>query len=212
MQVLEAGTSSSAQEALEGSVRPIPRERPAVIQGATERIRTGHGTMYVTINFDEAGSPFEVFSALGKAGGCDSAYLEAISRLVSLALRSGVDEEQVIDQLRGITCCPVWDQGVLVSSSADAVALAMLRHEADHHPSELMPAAQQEAEATQISLFTEKAQVPQVQAPQSAAFAPPQQTGSKMGGLRGNQCPECYSNLTFEEGCMKCYACGYSKC
>ena len=57
-----------------------PRERPRQIRGVTERVRTGHGNMYITINFDdETGGPFELFSALGKAGGCDSAHLEAIS-------------------------------------------------------------------------------------------------------------------------------------
>ena len=59
----------------------IPRERPDKIPGVTERIRTGHGNMYITINFDEQGLPFEIFAALGKAGGCDSAQLEAIARL-----------------------------------------------------------------------------------------------------------------------------------
>ena len=68
---------------------------------------------------------FEVFGALrmGKAGGCDSAQLEAISRLVSLALRSGIDPANVIEQLRGITCCPAWDSGTLVRSSPDALAI-----------------------------------------------------------------------------------------
>ena len=88
-------------------------------------MRTGHGNMYVTINFDEDEEPFEVFGNLGKAGGCDSAQLEAISRLASLALRSGIDPQIVIEQLRGITCCPAWDEGTRVGSSPDAVALAL---------------------------------------------------------------------------------------
>ena len=110
--------------------RRVPQERPRQIHGVTERVRTGHGNMYITINFDEQneGSPFEVFSTLGKAGGCDSAQLEAISRLVSLALRSGVSAQEVVGQLRGITCCPAWDQGTLVRSGPDAVALVLERH------------------------------------------------------------------------------------
>ena len=96
-------------------------------------MRTGHGNMYVTINFDGEGNPgkanpFEVFGNLGKAGGCDSAQLEAISRLVSLALRSRIDPRVVVEQLRGITCCPAWDDGILVRSGPDAVALALERH------------------------------------------------------------------------------------
>ena len=105
-----------------------PRQRPQAITGVTERVRTGHGNMYVTINFDEHKNPFEVFGNLGKAGGCDSAQLEAISRLVSLALRSRIDPRVVIEQLRGLTCCPAWDEGVLVRSGPDAVALALERH------------------------------------------------------------------------------------
>ena len=65
---------------------------------------------------------------MGKAGGCDSAQLEAISRLVSLALRSGISARDVVTQLRGITCCPAWDNGTLVRSGPDAVALALERH------------------------------------------------------------------------------------
>ena len=107
----------------------IPRERPGAIHGLTERIRTGHGNMYVTINFDEQDHPFEMFTTLGKAGGCDSAQLEAISRLVSLLLRCGVSAGYIIDQLGGITCCPAWDNGVLVRSAPDAIALAFVRQE-----------------------------------------------------------------------------------
>ena len=108
--------------------RRTPRERPREIHGLTERVRTGHGNMYVTVNFSDSGAPFEVFSTLGKAGGCDSAQLEAISRLVSLALRSGISARDVVTQLRGITCCPAWDNGTLVRSGPDAVALALERH------------------------------------------------------------------------------------
>ena len=106
----------------------MPRDRPQTTRGITERVRTGHGNMYVTINFDEQNNPFELFGTLGKSGGCDSAQLEAISRLVSLALRSGIDPQHIIEQLRGITCCPAWDSGTLVRSSPDAVALALERH------------------------------------------------------------------------------------
>ena len=93
----------------------------------TERVRTGHGNMYVTINVDSEGDsqPFELFGTLGKSGGCDSAQLEAISRLVSLALRSGVDPRAYHPaNCRGITCCPAWDDWRAWSgSSPDAVAL-----------------------------------------------------------------------------------------
>ena len=114
--------TESESQTLEDAETLMPRDRPQTTHGITERVRTGHGNMYVTINFDKGGRPFEVFTTLGKAGGCDSAQLEAISRLVSLALRSGIDPSQIVEQLKGITCCPVWDSGVLVRSAADAVA------------------------------------------------------------------------------------------
>ena len=116
-QVLSPGqgqqTATEAAPGMPATLAPqalTPRPRPQEMVGITERVRTGHGNMYVTINFDSEGSPFEVFSALGKAGGCDSAQLEAISRLVSLSLRSGIDPEAVMEQLRGITCCPCLGQ------------------------------------------------------------------------------------------------------
>ncbi|MBI2643929.1 MAG: TSCPD domain-containing protein [Candidatus Wildermuthbacteria bacterium] len=106
----------------------VPRERPRTVGGKTEKIRTGHGNTYITINFDDQGKPFEVFTTLGKAGGCDAANLEAISRLASLALRSGIDVKEVIEQLRGITCHPQWDQGVLIKSAPDAIGIVLERH------------------------------------------------------------------------------------
>ena len=85
MQVLETRSDSAGSDeaTVEQSRLLVPRERPTSVRGVTERVRTGHGNMYVTITFDDSGKPFEVFTTLGKAGGCDSANLEAVSRLVS---------------------------------------------------------------------------------------------------------------------------------
>ena len=69
-----------------------------------------------------------MFANLGKSGSSDSAYLEAIARLSSMALRAGIDPSQIVDQLSGITDVPVWDGGTLVRSAPDAVALALSRH------------------------------------------------------------------------------------
>jgi ribonucleoside-diphosphate reductase alpha chain len=172
-----------------------PRQRPRTTQGVTERVRTGHGNMYVTINFDESGKAFEVFGTLGKAGGCDSAQLEAISRLVSLALRSGIDPTQIVDQLRGITCCPAWDSGTLVRSSPDAVALALehqLTEAAD--PSMEGPAAPA-AQAVQLKLSTQ-----------------PNSNGSPKGLYQGRRCPDCNTPVIYQEGCLMCVSCGWNKC
>ncbi len=178
-----------------------PRGRPQEMIGITERIRTGHGSMYITINFDEESKPFEVFSTLGKAGGCDSAQLEAISRLVSLALRSGIGITEVIGQLRGITCCPAWDNGVLVRSAPDAVALALERHTA--------------AEAGQDSGIGAPG-VAGVQLKLSSD-AKSHSVGSKShvvsnGHQTRTQCPDCNAPVAFQEGCLLCTACGWNKC
>ena len=94
-----------------------PRLRPNSTSGITRRIRTGEGTLYITINEDDNGL-CEVFTTIGKAGGNAAAQSEAISRLISLALRSGVDPLAIIKQLKGISGPnPTWEDGRLVLST-----------------------------------------------------------------------------------------------
>ncbi|MDE2843776.1 MAG: TSCPD domain-containing protein, partial [Chloroflexota bacterium] len=195
-QVLSTGGTDAGEESQPGpgsGTARVMRDRPRQIQGVTERVHTGHGNMYVTINFQEEGKPFEVFSTLGKAGGCDSAQLEAISRLASLALRSGVGVNDVVEQLRGITCCPFWDEGTLVRSGPDAVALALQRYmegaaETTDHP---------ESQALQFQFMPQ---------PTLAAV-------NGNGHANGSQkCQECNGTLYFQEGCLICASCGYSTC
>ena len=89
-------------------------------------MKTGCGKLYVTINEDENGRPFEVFTNIGKAGGCASSQAEAIGRLISLALRSNIEAEEIVQQLKGISCHqPSWyEEGRLLSCS-DAIAKAL---------------------------------------------------------------------------------------
>ena len=195
-QVLSTGdTPSQAElpgEAIYESREPAhlsPRERPRTIHGITERVRTGHGNMYVTVNFDETGKPFEVFGTLGKSGGCDSAQLEAISRLVSLALRSGIEPRNVIQQLRGITCCPAWDSGTLVRSSPDAVALALERSLAGPEGESPGPPKN----GVQVQLTTRAA-------------------SNGNGTTSTRKCPDCNTPVVFQEGCLMCMSCGWNKC
>jgi len=105
-----------------------PRERSKVTTGVTERVTTGCGYIYVTVNSDEQGL-FEVFSTLGKAGGCATAQLEAICRLISIALRSGVDVATIVRHLRGIRCPSIaWEGGKAILSCADAIASVLEKH------------------------------------------------------------------------------------
>ncbi len=179
------GQAEKAEKKVE--TRITPRKRAKRTTGFTERVNTGCGALYVTVNSDEAGM-FEVFSALGKAGGCASAQLEAICRLISLALRSGVDAQAVIKQLRGIRCPSLaWEGGKSVLSCADAIASVLERHIGGEVVESVM------------------------------AETKPQTMGGKPGdyGLARNiagQCPDCGGLLAYEEGCYKCPLCGYTKC
>jgi ribonucleoside-diphosphate reductase alpha chain len=115
-----------AREEAEGKLGP--RKRPKVTRGVTERVNTGCGYIYVTVNFDQQGIS-EVFSTLGKAGGCAAAQLEAISRLTSLALRSGIDIDSIVKHLRGIRCPSIaWEQGHATLSCADAIASVLEKY------------------------------------------------------------------------------------
>jgi len=119
-------TMGKRKEKAEGKL--VPRKRPKVTKGITERVSTGCGYIYVTVNFDDQGIS-EVFSTLGKAGGCAAAQLEAISRLVSLALRSEIDIDSVVKHLRGIRCPSIaWEQGHAVLSCADAIASVLEKY------------------------------------------------------------------------------------
>jgi ribonucleoside-diphosphate reductase alpha chain len=122
-QVLTTGKTVKA----EGAVLS-PRKRAKTTSGVTERVTTGCGYIYVTVNSDDEGI-CEVFSTLGKAGGCAQAQLEAICRLISLALRSGVDVASVVRQLRGIRCPSIaWEEGKSILSCADAIASVLEKH------------------------------------------------------------------------------------
>ena len=197
-EVLTAGQEQATGEAEDeqsgtGRTLLIERQRPSRIEGITERVRTGHGNMFVTINYDENEEPFEVFIAVGKAGGCDSAQLEGISRLTTLALRAGIDPTQVVKHLQGITCCPAWDGGTLVRSAPDGLALVLKRNlKLDD---EVLPASE-EARSTQPGM------VLTVDKPANGHVS-----------ANGSRCPECsVGTLVYQEGCKRCPECGYNKC
>ncbi len=116
-QVLNLGRTCSAPAPVGG-----PRNRPEFVSGVTRRMKTGCGDLFVTINQDDHG-PVEVFGRLGKAGGCAASQGEALCRTISLALRNNVPPEEIVRELKGISCNrPGWQAGERINSCADAIA------------------------------------------------------------------------------------------
>jgi len=195
-QVLNVGTpvySKEANKAVESKQEIAPRPRPEVIIGTTTKVATGCGNLYVTINVDEEDMPFELFTQMGKAGGCAASQLEAIGRLVSLSFRSGVEVKSIIEQLRNIRCpSPSWEKGQRIFSCADAIARVVERRLVHSKPS--LP-----VDAAPIAMK------------HSGEEAPSSADLDDRGNIVG-VCPDCGGALRHEEGCVKCHACGYSKC
>jgi ribonucleoside-diphosphate reductase alpha chain len=180
------------------------RTRPAALKGSTRRMPSPLGDLYVTVNEDDSGKPFEVFATLGKAGGAAMADVEGIGRLISLALRSGIPIADVIQQLRGIACDRAVGIGPnKVLSVPDAIAQALAQHMQEKLgvQQELLPMAGMPAAAPAAT-------------PVSGAAQQQMQTdyGYDPGEAFIGTCPECSSGLQFMEGCVKCLACGYSEC
>jgi ribonucleoside-diphosphate reductase alpha chain len=185
-------------------VKISPRPRPPVIVGTTTKIATGCGNLYITINEDEQGQPFEVFMHMGKAGGCAMSQLEAIGRLLSLALRSGIEISSIVEQLRGIRCpSPSWEKGGRIFSCSDAIARAIEKRAQDFRQKRASNTIKNEPPSqTKIE--------DSIQSDSSGSIS---KTGTikKAGNIVG-VCPDCGGALWHIEGCMVCKSCGYSKC
>ena len=175
----EEGGSPASNPTLE------PRERPKTTPGETHRIDTPQGTLYVTINEDWSGEPFELFMTIGKSGGTIESFSEGLARMVSLNLRSGVKLDSIIDQLQNIRSPEVqFDNGETIYSVPDAVATVLERYqESDdnmmNHPT------------TDVDIDRDDEQVES-----------------------GEACPLCGTGLAYIEGCQRCPsdACSYSAC
>ena len=182
-----------------------PRPRPAITRGVTERIRTGDGSLFITINEDEAGM-CEVFASLGKAGGAAAAQSEAMCRLISLALRSGLDPRAIVDQLKGISGPnPVWDNGELILSAPDAIGRAVERYL--ERRGDLEPGGPDAGGGTSTR-GAASADVVVRAAIRSEEFQGP----GAMPARPMSSCPDCGSPVASENGCLLCRHCGWSRC
>ena len=168
-----------------------PRSRPTQTKGVTRRIRTGEGTLYITINEDENGL-CEVFTTIGKAGGNAAAQSEAISRLISLSLRSGLDPKAIVRQLKGISGPnPTWEDGRLILSTPDAIGKALddyLLEKSKYHDGD---EEKKNSDSPRITLAPERIE-----------------TEGCHEGVGHMECP----NIINEGGCLTCRECGWSKC
>jgi len=150
------------------------KERPSILEGFTEKIKTGMGYLYVTVS-EYNSRPFELFATIGKSGKSTQAKTEAIGRLISLALRSGIEVDEIINQIKGIRGeHAVFQDGGLVHSIPDAIAKVLAKR---------YMASNNGKEKT-----------------------------SPRNSLKSDLCPECGQAVAFEEGCMTCHYCGYTKC
>ena len=195
------------------------RPRPDVLHGVTQRVDTGYGKLYVNINEDDNGEPFELFANIGNSGGFTASFTEALAKIISFALRSGVDPYEIADDLQGIRSPKVaWDKGEQIQSIPDAIGTALRRY----LDGEIEKAYPQQKNLTEIE--------------EGEGTAEPETDGGaqvESGGTRGGsgpqadsadqqdiidagespECPDCGSmSLYYSEGCKTCESCGWSEC
>jgi ribonucleoside-diphosphate reductase alpha chain len=197
----EEASPSTAPDYVQVKIPPVikPRPRPDVVTGRTQRIRTGYGNLFVTINEDEFGL-VEVFAQIGRGGGYTASFTEAVARLISICLRSGVPVEEIINQLEGIRSPRLaWDHREPIFSVPDALAKALRRHVRGGVQAKLPP----------VESFDEK---PRVVTDTEGEKETRDDTEAIVKAGFNPDCPECGQGLIFEEGCVRCRSCGYSEC
>ncbi|HEY5550333.1 MAG TPA: hypothetical protein VIK52_00490, partial [Opitutaceae bacterium] len=197
------GTAPSGRAVLK------PRARPDVIVGTTQKIETGYGSLYVTINEDEHGI-FEIFATLGKSGGYTSSFTEAVARLASLALRSGVPPEEVAKQLEGIRSPKIgFDHRDKILSVPDGIAKALRRQTSG----QLAQSVQARLDSIGIARPPAKAAADHPQKGIDTSDVDAEETMQQLVDRGDNpDCPDCGGMLALQEGCVKCQTCGYSEC
>lgn len=189
LQVLNIGKVNGLEETQDIPRNITPRPRPAIVMGMTECVKIGCGNLYVTVNYDDNGI-CEVFTSTGKAGGCPS-QSESTARLVSIALRSGISTEEIINQLKGIRCpSTVRQQGLQCTSCPDAIAKVIKK---------VYDIQRDKTGSKDLTLKVQEV----VQEKKSELIKNSNQF---------KYCPECGNHLEHEGGCVTCRNCGYSKC
>ena len=193
-QVLNVGTKDKEAKAEAAAIAEFtPKPRPKVLVGRTVEMMTGCGKLYVTINQDENGTPFEVFTSMGKAGGCAQSQCEAIGRLISIDLRSGGNLDRIIKQLKGISCHMRYGFGPnTVLSCSDAVGKAL--EKAINDTTEIKVSGNSDDSITVDKLL------------ESSDY------DSDDTVVKNGACPDCGGPVEHVEGCDICYSCGYSHC
>ncbi|SFC73614.1 ribonucleoside-diphosphate reductase alpha chain [Halobiforma haloterrestris] len=207
----------------EGDVEPVEvdftqkRDRPDALHGVSQRIDTGYGKVYVTINEDpETGQPFELFANIGHSGGFTNSFTEALAKVISTSLRSGVDPEEIVDELCGTRSPKVaWDKGEQIQSIPDAIGTAMRRYlenEIDKpYPTQQTLEESADAGATEYD-------GPQTDGGAAAAETAGSDTDTDatqdlIDAGESPECPDCGSlSLYYSEGCKTCESCGWSEC
>ena len=203
-QVLNLGVNNKEKAEVKLEETHIIKPRPTKVEGATYKIETPLGHAFITVNQDADGNPFEVFVAIGKAGSEVAAMAEALGRLISTTLRFGNHlpamerAKNLIDQLQGIGGGRSVGFGPnKVRSLPDAVAKAMAMH---------------------FGLLTHSREANVEGQSQNQTQEIPQQSmqltiDASQSKVKKDICPGCGEpSLTYEEGCKKCHACGYSEC
>jgi len=214
-QVLSTGTKAEKTEQMEEENHSVPkantilpRPRPPVTVGVTEKIKIGCGNLYVSVNADDQ-SICEVFTNTGRAGGCSS-QSEATARLISIAMRSGISVDAIVEQIRGIRCpACMRREGVNVTSCPDAISRVLKKYKdmglnGHHHMIESDTPLNKSNTANKLDSSTHE----------SGIAALKKETIKKVqaGVAVGNACPECGMPINHESGCVVCVHCGYSKC
>lgn len=192
-----------------------PRPRPDITTGFTEKVKIGCGNLYITVNYDENGI-CEVFTNTGRAGGCPS-QSEATSRLVSVALRSGMDVKSIVEQLKGIRCpSTIRQKGLKVLSCPDAIGrliekVAKLQSKDEEMANELSTPEYSllQRPSARLSPVDECSSDCEACSMKEDCGNPDKATQEDV--LNG-ACPDCGKTVEHEGGCVICRNCGYSKC